>query len=242
MSDHQQFSDWVPAPNIGENPELYELENDAIARDGRLDKRLLEICNWTSKILLDVGTGTGYWLPHYAEKARQVVGIEPDPALLACARQRVAELDHVEAVAGSAEEIPLADESVDVAHARFSYFFGEGGEEGLAEVARVLKPGGSLVVVDNSWETGDFARLLRLATDGNASIDPDGARAWWEARGASRTDVSSSWICKTPQELEQLLRMEFAEDVVDRFWAKEHDGTKNLSYTYAIYHWQKRRS
>lgn len=232
---HQTFTDWVPAPNIGQNPDLYELENDAIARDGRLDAALLEIADWTSKVILDVGTGTGYWLPRYAEKASEVIGIEPDPGLLSRAQERVQGLPNTRVLAGSAEQIPMPDDSVDIAHARFAYFFGLGAEKGLAEVFRVLKPGGSLVVIDNSWELGDFAKLLRIATEGNAAMDPDAARAWWKERGASRIDVEGGWACKTSDELQEILRMEFAAGVVDQFWNQEHDSSASISYGFAIY-------
>lgn len=229
------YTDWIPAPNIGKNPELYELENDAIARDGRLDAALMGIADWTSKVLLDIGTGTGYWLPRYATKAHEVIGVEPDPGLLPRAQERVQDLPNACAIAGSAEHIPLSDNSVDIAHARFAYFFGAGAEKGLAEVLRVLKPGGSLVVIDNSWELGDFAKLLKIATEGNAAMDPDASREWWQDRGATRVDVLGGWACKNPGELQEILRMEFASDVVDQFWNYEHDGGASISYGFAIY-------
>lgn len=229
------YTDWIPAPNIGKNPELYELENDAIARDGRLDAALIGIADWTSKVLLDIGTGTGYWLPRYATLAREVIGIEPDPRLLPRAQKRVQDLPNARAMAGSAEHISLPDNSVDIAHARFAYFFGADAEKGLAEVLRVLKPGGSLVVIDNSWELGDFAKLLKIATEGNAAMNPDAARAWWKERGASRIDVEGGWACKTSEELQEILRMEFAAGVVDQFWNQEHNGSASISYGFAIY-------
>jgi SAM-dependent methyltransferase len=79
--------------------------------------------------------------------------------------RRVADLglERASVLAGSAEEVPLADGSVDLVHARFAYFFGPRSEAGVAEVARVLRPGGSFCVIDNDWEEGTFATWLRLA-------------------------------------------------------------------------------
>ena len=66
------------------------------------------------------------------------------------ARQRLAAAGDPTAsvLAGGAEALPLADASIDVAHARWAYFFGAGCEPGLAELARVLKPAGRLVILE----------------------------------------------------------------------------------------------
>ena len=118
---------------------------------------------WRGRTLVDLGCGSGYWLPGYADEAGQVIGIEPDPDLLPLAAAR----DHrVRVLAGSAEHIPLPDASADVVHARFAYFWPPNCSAGLAEVLRVLRPGGALVVVDNDYRRGEFADLLRAAGAG----------------------------------------------------------------------------
>jgi SAM-dependent methyltransferase len=68
----------------------------------------------------------------------------------------------------------------------------QGARAGLAEVARVLRPGGVLLVIDNSWNGGDFAELLRAATDGNAALDPAATERWWADRG----DVVDEFIAR----------------------------------------------
>lgn len=75
-----------------------------------------------------------------------MVGVEPDPTLLPLARSRPG---GATVHAGSAEHVPFPDASVDVVHAR-AYFFPPGCDAGLAEVLRVLRPGGALVVVDTT--------------------------------------------------------------------------------------------
>lgn len=68
--------------------------------------------------------------------------------------------------------IPLRDHSVDVAHARFAYFFGPGCEPGLTELERILKPGGTAFVIDNDLRSGTFASWVRAAHDlSNDEID-----------------------------------------------------------------------
>lgn len=228
------FDDLVRAPNIAGDPATYERENEAIARDGRLDAALRQVADLTGRRLLDVGTGTGFWLPRYAAEASSVIGVEPDPDLLELAQARVAAFDDVEVLAGSAEHLPVDGASMDVVHARFAYFFGPGAEAGLDEVRRVLRPGGTFVAVDNDWGWGAFSELLRTATTGNAALDPDETDAWWRERGAERVDVRAGWRARTSEELEAILRLEFPVEVVDRFLAGRRSSNE-LTYGVALF-------
>jgi SAM-dependent methyltransferase len=236
VATEPDFDDWRRAPNIAGDPETYELENQALLRDGSLDLALWRLAPWGDRRLLDIGCGTGFWLPRYAERARSVVGIEPDPHLCELAERRCRAIPGVEVRPGSAEHLPLADASVDIAHARFAYFFGDGAEAGPAEVARVLASDGVLLAVDNSWSGGDFAALLRSASDGNAAIDPARTDAWWAERGAIRHEIEGGWSARSESELERILRIEFASDVVDRFLVG-HEGA-SLSYQFATFEWR----
>jgi ubiquinone/menaquinone biosynthesis C-methylase UbiE len=227
------MSDWVPAPNIGRHPEIYELENEALRRHGALDAALHRVAPVDGRRVLDIGTGTGFWLPELGRTAREVVGVEPDPALLARAVTRTADLAHVSAVAGSAEHLPLPDASVDVAHARFAYFFGAGAERGLAEVRRVLAPGGVFLAIDNAYEPSDFTDLLGDAVGGNADHDLHATAAWWASQGAERVPVAAGWTARSTAELEQILRIEFPAATVDRFVQRHR--AASLSYAMAVY-------
>jgi predicted RNA methylase len=112
--------DFRPAPNQGSNIELYEVENRALDPDGHGLAALRVRAPWAGRTLLDLGCGSGYWLAGYAGEAAEVIGVEPDHRLipLAAGRDPRVRVRH-----GSAEHIPLADQSVDVVHARFAYFF-----------------------------------------------------------------------------------------------------------------------
>jgi SAM-dependent methyltransferase len=224
------FSDFRPAPNQGARPDLYELENQAIDPDGLVLAAMRALAPWAGKTLVDLGCGSGYWLPGYAAQAGAVIGIEPDPALLPLAAARD---PRARVLPGSAEHLPLGDASVDVVHARFAYFWPPGCAAGLAEVLRVLKPGGTLVVVDNDQRAGEFAELLRAAA--NAALgQADTTDAWWAARGASRTEVMSRWQFSSRNDFEAILRLEFPADVADR-WLADHPDAFGLSYGYVLF-------
>ena len=224
------YRDFQPAPNQGTRPDLYELENRAMDPDHLVLDAMRELAPWAGKTLLDLGCGSGYWLPGYAGQAAAVIGVEPDPALVALAAARDA---RVRVLPGSAERIPLPDASVDVVHARFAYFWPPGCEPGLVEVLRVLTLGGTLVVVDNDQRAGEFADLLRAAA-GTAQGQAEVTDAWWAARGASRTEVMSRWEFGSRRDFEAVLRLEFSADVADP-WLAAHPGACGLSYGYVLF-------
>lgn len=236
------FPDFQAAPNQGGRPDLYELENEALDPDGVVLAAMRELAPWAGRTLVDLGCGSGYWLPGYAAEAAVVIGVEPDPALvpLAAARHQKAQVRP-----GSAEHIPLGDASADVVHARFAYFWPPDCAAGLAEVRRVLKPGGALVVVDNDYRHGEFASLLQAAAGpapghgGQGDQADQGDRAdvtdaWWAERGAARTEVMSRWQFRCREDFEAVLRLEFPGGVADR-WLAEHPGVTGLGYGYVLF-------
>jgi SAM-dependent methyltransferase len=228
------FPDFSRAPNQGGRPDLYELENRAMDPDGVLLDAMRELAPWAGRTLVDLGCGSGYWLPGYADEAGAVIGVEPDPALLPLAAARD---PRVQVLPGSAEHLPLDDTSVDVVHARFAYFWPPDCEAGLTEVRRVLKPGGTLVVVDNDRRAGEFAGLLQAAAGqaagGRAPGLADRTDAWWAVRGASRTEVMSRWEFASRKDFEAVLRLEFP--AVADAWLAAHPDALGLSYGYVLF-------
>jgi ubiquinone/menaquinone biosynthesis C-methylase UbiE len=226
------FPDFQAAPNQGARPDLYELENEALDPDGLVLAAMRELAPWAGRTLVDLGCGSGYWLTGYAAEAAAVIGVEPDPALVPLAAARD---PRVRVLPGSAEHLPLGDASADVVHARFAYFWAPHCAAGLAEVRRVLKPGGALVVVDNDHRAGEFAGLLRAAAEAGQGYgdNADVTDAWWADRGATRTEVMSRWQFRTREDFEAVLRLEFPE-VAGR-WLADHPGATGLSYGYVLF-------
>ena len=132
----------TPSPNIWNTPDVYEVENLGVDRARRIESAMAGIHPLAGSDLVDVGCGSGFHLPRFRDLgARTVVGVEPHLPLLEIAQQRVAGVDGVQVLDGAAQHLPLDDSSMDVAHARWAYFFGAGCEPGLAELARVLRSG-----------------------------------------------------------------------------------------------------
>jgi ubiquinone/menaquinone biosynthesis C-methylase UbiE len=207
---------------------LYEIENRAIDPGGLVLDAMRRLAPWAGKTLVDLGCGSGFWLPGYADEAAEAIGVEPDPGLVPLAAARD---PRVRVLPGSAEHIPLADASVDVVHARFAYFWPPHCDAGRTEVLRVLKPGGSLIVVDNDQRAGEFAGLLRLA---GYFAEPDVVDAWWAERGATRTAVMSGWRFGSRADFEDVLRLEFPGEVSDS-WLASHPDVMSLTYGYVLF-------
>jgi SAM-dependent methyltransferase len=227
------YPDWRFAPNIGGHPESYEVENRAVERAGHVLSAMRAIAPWDGRVVVDLGCGTGFWLPRYAASAAQVIGIEPDPALRAAA-SRAAAAGAVEVLAGSAEHLPLPDRSIDVVHARFAYFFPPGTDAGLAEVLRVLRPGGHLVAVDNDYRWGEFATLLAASAVRPPLRTAATVDAWWRDRGATRREVRSELRFDSRAELSAVLHIEFPAEVADG-WLRRHPAATGLSYGYVLF-------
>ena len=82
----------IPSPNIWHHPQVYEIENRAVDRAGAITGLMQRLGPWADRDLLDIGCGTGFHLPLFAETARSVTGVEPHGDLAAIARRRVRRL------------------------------------------------------------------------------------------------------------------------------------------------------
>jgi ubiquinone/menaquinone biosynthesis C-methylase UbiE len=222
----------TPSPNIWQHPATYELENRAVDPHGTLAKALASLTNWAGRDVLDIGCGTGFHLPWFAETAASVTGVEPHSSLAAIARRRTRRLAHVSVLEGMAQQLPLPPASVDVVHARWAYFFGPGCEPGLAELDRVVRRGGTALVVDNDASRSTFGAWFRR---GYPAVDPDAVERFWSLRGWTRTAVDMDWRFESRADLEAVVRIEFNAELADELLAA-HEG---VDVDYAVNVWSR---
>ena len=101
-------------------------------------------------VVLEVGIGSGVNLPLYVSGVDRMIGVDPSPELLRIAAPRAKGTAFpVELKCGSAEALPLADASVDTVVMTWTLCSISGAAAALAEMRRVLKPGGELLFVEH---------------------------------------------------------------------------------------------
>ena len=194
---------------------------------------MASLADWSGRDVLDLGCGTGFHLPRFASAAARVYGVEPHPSLLRLAARRIRSLSNVTLLNGTAQAVPLPDASVDVAHARWAYFFGPGCEPGLRELARVVRRGGTAFVIDNDATRSTFGRWFRR---GYPEIDPAAVERFWARHGWTRVPLDIDWRFDDRADLEAVVRIEFTPEVAAAILA-EHSGT---TVDYAISLWWRR--
>jgi len=125
---------------------------------------------------LDVGTGAGALALALAPLVRDVVGLDRSPELLAHARERAA--PNVTFVEGEAEHLPFDAASFDLACTLRTLHHVPRPELVLAELVRVTRPGGRLLVVDQIAPVDPLAALAldrfeRARDPGHTRLLPD---------------------------------------------------------------------
>jgi ubiquinone/menaquinone biosynthesis C-methylase UbiE len=102
--------------------------------------------------ILEIGLGAGHNIPHYDhERVDRVIGIDPCETSWQLAQERVNAVPFdVEFLAGSAEDIPLDDDSVDSVLLTFALCTIPDPLAALSEAKRVMRPGGELVFCEHA--------------------------------------------------------------------------------------------
>jgi SAM-dependent methyltransferase len=136
--------------------------------------------------VLEVGCGPGFVTPRLLELVGNgsVTSIDNDPEMVGLARRRLEGRERVDVLEGSAQDLKFDDETFDAATARLVFQHLPDSNAALAELHRVLRPGGRLFItdIDGDWEllldpepphleevSGAFERL-RSERGGNLKI------------------------------------------------------------------------
>lgn len=178
------------------DPALHARLGEMIDPDRKVLAALERIVPLAGKRIADVGTGIGHYPMLLARHTGRTYGIESDPALLDIARQRAsaAHQPNLRIVEGGPEALPLHDEAVDVVLCGL-IDADDASLPAIAEMLRVLKPGGRLVVI-GYYGRDQVASLLEPEVVAHALEATQRRSGWWLRHGFkikvvhSRLDVS----------------------------------------------------
>ncbi|BCS52056.1 metalloregulator ArsR/SmtB family transcription factor [Geobacter sp. SVR] len=135
--------------------------------------------------VLEIGIGTGALLVELAQRADSVVGVDHAPAMLEEARRRLAERDvsGVELRLGEMTHLPLPDAAVGCVVANMVLHHAADPQAVLAEIRRVLSPGGTLLLADLARHEREAAR--EQLADQWLGFEEGELESWLSAAGFS---------------------------------------------------------
>ena len=139
----------------------------------------------------DVGTGTGFVAAGMAPRAARVVGIDSSAEMLAVAKRHFAELGirNVELREGDIASLPLDDDSVDAAFANMVLHHAEDPAAMLSEMARVVRPGGTVAICDEVEHS--YAWMRTEHADVWLGFTEQQVESFFAAAGLERLSIES---------------------------------------------------
>ena len=155
--------------------------------------------------VLDVGSGPGFLAVEIAAivgRTGHVRGVDVSDDMLAMARSREIPPDAapVEFVSGGAEQLPVEDASVDAVVSTQVLEYVPDIGRALAEIHRVLRPGGRVLILDTDWDSivwhsSDRERMQRVLTGWEEHlVDPHLPRTLGPSLAAAGLDPATPWV------------------------------------------------
>jgi ubiquinone/menaquinone biosynthesis C-methylase UbiE len=188
-------------------------------------------------LALDVACGGGFSTRALASAGHRVVATDLTPESVAAARG-VTESARVWWVAGSAEQLPIATESMNVAGCRIAPHHFADPARFVDEVARVLVPGGLFLLVDTTVPEDEG--LATWLDDVERLRDPSHGRSWAPSRwravlSGARLRVDETQLYRKRHALEPwLARSGCVGDVADEVRRRFRDAPEAMRHAYEI--------
>jgi ubiquinone/menaquinone biosynthesis C-methylase UbiE len=152
-------------------------------RDGAIEKAHLP----ENAVVADIGIGTGFLAAGLAPRTARVYGFDASNEMLDVARRNLAGFANVELKQSAGDSLPLPDGSLDGVFANMYLHHAPDPLLAIAEMARVLKPGGVLCITDldshdHEWQREQMADLW-------LGFERSDIRNWFAAAGMREIDV-----------------------------------------------------
>jgi ubiquinone/menaquinone biosynthesis C-methylase UbiE len=138
-------------------------------------------------VVADVGTGTGFVLQGLVDYAAELTGFDENAEMLAVARRNFTACEHVKFQQAQGQQLPAEGSSFDAVFANMYLHHAPDPEAAIAEMVRILKPGGKLVITD--LDTHDQVWMHEAMADRWLGFDRDNIRKWYAAAGLEEIDI-----------------------------------------------------
>jgi ArsR family transcriptional regulator len=131
--------------------------------------------------LIDIGTGTGRMLELFAPRAEQALGIDRSSEMLRLARAKLVDVANAELRQADLYALPLPDGGADTAILHHVLHFAQQPGAAIAEAARVLGPGGRLLIAD--FAPHEREELRSKDAHARLGFSDEQILGWFEAQG-----------------------------------------------------------
>lgn len=142
------------------------------------------------KLAADIGAGTGFVTEGLVKLGVRVIAVDQSQAMLAEIQEKFAGSDWVDVRLGHGEAIPVPNASVDYVFANMYLHHVEAPPVAIAEMARILKPGGRLVITD--LDEHDFEFLRKEHHDRWLGFRRSDIERWFQRAGLHDVAVVST--------------------------------------------------
>jgi len=143
------------------NAEEWSRVRSLYVPEGKVEQAMMDLgaCD-RMEVVVDLGTGTGRMLELFGPMAKSGIGIDLSPEMLALARAQLAgpALAHCSVRQGDLYDLPMQDATADLVTLHMVLHYLDDPAASIAEAARVLKPGGRLLIADFAPHELDFLR------------------------------------------------------------------------------------
>ncbi len=122
------------------------------------NKALAAIGAQPGKIAADIGAGSGFITAGLIRAGLHVIAVDQSEMMLDVMRRKFSGIQGMDFRVGNAEQLPIADTSVDYVLANMTLHHVESPRHAIMEMTRILKAGGRLVITDLDEHTFEFLR------------------------------------------------------------------------------------
>ncbi len=139
--------------------------------------------------LIDIGTGTGRMLELFADQADAALGIDRSSEMLRLARAKLHDRGNTDLRQADLYALPMADAAADVAILHHVLHFAQQPGAAIAEAARVLRPGGRLLIADFAPHEREELRTRDAHT--RLGFADDQIATWFANAGLQLADTAT---------------------------------------------------